>query len=354
MTDKDTDTGGSDAGRRRGARLKRVIGTPRPTDTQYRLGDEGAGDGPPATRGAGTDEDPKKAKKTERVVAFFFGLSLLGSIGFVVSYIVFPVGGVTDTLISNRWLGVSMAAAFLGVAAGATYWVRKVMAPRDLVDEIKPMPSSVEERRAFVEYFDEGTNDSRFLRRPLLRRALLAAVVPLGIAPIVLLRDLGPLPGTVLRHTVWREGMRMVVEGSGRPVRASDLASPGSYITVIPDGFQHDLEVLAKATVMLIKMRPEDLDLPPARMEWTVDGLIAYSKICTHVGCPAGLYEQQTHRILCPCHQSTFDATRGAKVMFGPATRPLPQLPMGVDSEGYLIALGDFPVPVGPSFWERG
>lgn len=348
MTDKDT--GG---GRQGGRRPRRVVGTPRPTESQHLLGGTG-GEGPPVETGAVPDQDPRKAKRAERIVAFFFGLSLLGSIGFVVAYIAFPVGGVVETLVSNRWLGVSMAVAFLGVAMGATYWVRNVMAPREMVQEIKPMPSSVEERRAFVEYFDQGADDSRFLKRPLLRRALLAALVPLGIAPIVLLRDLGPLPGTVLRHTVWRRGMRMVVEGSGRPIRAADLASPGSYITAVPEGYEHDLEVLAKATLMLIKMRPEDLQLAPEKMRWTVDGIIAYSKICTHVGCPAGLYEQQTHRILCPCHQSTFDAANGAKVIFGPATRPLPQLPIGVDGDGYLIALSDFREPVGPSFWERG
>ena len=89
-------------------------------------------------------------------------------------------------------------------------------------------------------------------------------------------------------------------------------------------------------------------------MKWAVDNIVAYSKICTHVGCPVALYEQTTHHILCPCHQSTFDAPRGAQVLFGPANRPLPQLPMGVDSEGYLVALSDFKVPVGPAFWERG
>jgi ubiquinol-cytochrome c reductase iron-sulfur subunit len=41
-------------------------------------------------------------------------------------------------------------------------------------------------------------------------------------------------------------------------------------------------------------------------------------------------------------------------VLFGPAARPLPQLPLTVDSEGYLAALHDFDEPVGPSFWERG
>jgi ubiquinol-cytochrome c reductase iron-sulfur subunit len=89
-------------------------------------------------------------------------------------------------------------------------------------------------------------------------------------------------------------------------------------------------------------------------MNWTVDGIVAYSKICTHVGCPVALYEQTTHNILCPCHQSTFDATRGAKVIFGPAARPLPQLPLGTDAEGFLVATSDYHEPVGPSFWERG
>ena len=89
-------------------------------------------------------------------------------------------------------------------------------------------------------------------------------------------------------------------------------------------------------------------------MNWTVDNIVAYSKICTHVGCPVALYEETTHHILCPCHQSTFQAAEGARVIFGPAARPLPQLPLGTDSEGYLVALSDFTQPVGPSFWERG
>ncbi len=96
------------------------------------------------------------------------------------------------------------------------------------------------------------------------------------------------------------------------------------------------------------------MKIKKGRENWNVGGIVAYSKICTHVGCPAALYEQTTHHILCPCHQSTFDALDSAKVIFGPAARPLPQLPIGVDSEGYLIAKSDFNEPVGPSFWERG
>src|SRR5260370_14912018 len=133
-------------------------------------------------------------------------------------------------------------------------------------------------------------------------------------------------------------------------------------ITIVPDGFQSDYVALAKAGAIIIKFAPGQIDFTadsqpvPGKVvqNWTVDNIVAYSKICTHVGCPAALYEQTTHHILCPCHQSTFDAARGAQVIFGPATRPLPQLPLTTDSQGYLVAQSDFTEPVGPSFWERG
>jgi ubiquinol-cytochrome c reductase iron-sulfur subunit len=138
-------------------------------------------------------------------------------------------------------------------------------------------------------------------------------------------------------------------------------------ITVVPEGYQDNDEALAKATAIIIKMEPGQLQVPTryddgadgARtllnsMNWTVDNIVAYSKICTHLGCPAALYEQTTQRILCPCHQSTFQANTGATVIFGPAPRPLPQLPIATNAQGYLVAQSDFQEPVGPSFWERG
>ena len=111
---------------------------------------------------------------------------------------------------------------------------------------------------------------------------------------------------------------------------------------------------MAKAAVILVRMDPHDIHPSKGRADWGVDGILCYSKICTHVGCPISLWEQQTHNLLCPCHQSTFDLADNGKVVFGPAARPLPQLPLAVDSEGYLIATSDFTEPVGPSFWERG
>jgi ubiquinol-cytochrome c reductase iron-sulfur subunit len=153
-----------------------------------------------------------------------------------------------------------------------------------------------------------------------------------------------------------------VVSDTERPLSPADIATPGSMITVIPEGYQEDPDALAKAGVILIKFAPGELHIPTIKngntqlygMNWTVSNIVAYSKICTHVGCPVALYEQTTHHILCPCHQSTFDAANGANVIFGPAARALPQLPLMVDNDGYLAAASDFTQPVGPSFWERG
>ena len=153
--------------------------------------------------------------------------------------------------------------------------------------------------------------------------------------------------------------MRLLIAGSNRPLLAADFATPGSMITVIPEGYQDNDVELAKAATIIIKFAPGELQPdrpgnPGTVMNWTVDNIVAYSKICTHVGCPVALYEQTTHHILCPCHQSTFDATKGAQVLFGPASRPLPQLPITINAEGYLVAQSDYHEPVGPSFWERG
>ena len=120
-----------------------------------------------------------------------------------------------------------------------------------------------------------------------------------------------------------------------------------------PEGVELNTEK-AKAAVILVRMQPDDITPSKGREDWGVNGILCYSKICTHVGCPISLWEQQTHNLLCPCHQSTFDLADNGKVVFGPAARALPQLPIGVDDEGYLMATSDFTEPVGPSFWERG
>jgi ubiquinol-cytochrome c reductase iron-sulfur subunit len=331
----------------------RVIGTPPPARARTLL------DAPPE---ADSDverwlpaEPPNlpQAKRAERVVAALFILSFLASVGFIAAYVGLEVGSVGGTQRSNLALGVSMAVAFGAVAVGAVIWVRYLMPQVELTEQRHLLASSPAERAEFDETFTEGAEASGFVKRKLVRRTLIAASLGLGLAPIVILRDMGPLPGTSLRHTVWRRGTRLLVFGPNTPLRAADFAIPGQMITVVPDGYQDNQDALAKATTIILKFAPGQL-LPPTNLNWTVDGIVAYSKICTHVGCPVALYEQTTHYILCPCHQSTFDAARGAKVIFGPAARPLPQLPLGTDAEGFLIATSDYHEPVGPSFWERG
>jgi ubiquinol-cytochrome c reductase iron-sulfur subunit len=333
----------------------RVIGTPPPAEQRTLLGAAEAEPSPPAQRELPPEPaNLAKAKRAERIIAALFILSALAGVGFIAAYIGLEVRtNLVAVLRSNLALGISMGIAFIALAVGAVLWVRTVMPDVEITEERKPLASPEADRKAFVETFREGAETSGFVKRPLLRRTLMLASLPLVAAPIVLLRDLGPLPGTSLRHTVWRKGLRLVIAGTGRPIRAADFSSPGGMITVIPEGYQDDDNAIAKAAVIIIKLEPGQLKFP-TNLNWTVDNIVAYSKICTHVGCPVALYEQTTHRILCPCHQSTFDATRGAQVTFGPANRPLPQLPMGTDSEGYLVALSDFKVPVGPSFWERG
>jgi ubiquinol-cytochrome c reductase iron-sulfur subunit len=341
---------------------RRVIGTPSPATARTMLPTAGDGGAQPPARELPPDPDnPATAKKAELVVAACFILAMLAGFGFLVAYGIVGVGSITGAQHSNLLLGATLSVALLLLGIGATIWVRHLMPTVELTEQRHVMASDPKDKAAFKETWNEGADTSQFVKRPIVRRSLIAATLPLGIAPLFLLRDLGPLPRTSLDTTVWRKGLRLMIYGANRPITPAEFSSPGSIISVGPEGFLGDDDAMAKAAVIIIKFRPGEVDYAPGWrpvankvvQNWTVDNIVAYSKICTHVGCPAALYEQTTHHILCPCHQSTFDATQGARVIFGPATRPLPQLPIGVDKQGFLIATGDFAVPVGPSFWER-
>jgi ubiquinol-cytochrome c reductase iron-sulfur subunit len=331
---------------------RRVIGTPPPAQARTMLADEQAGGEAPVRELPADPLNMGKAKRAEKIVAACFIISMLAGLGFIAAYAIFQVHSVNAVLHSNLALGTTMAISFLGLGFGATIWVRHLMPEVERTEERHPMRSSDADRAAFAETFEEGADTSQFVKRPIVRRTLIAATVPVVVAPILLLRDLGPLPRKSLDHTVWKKGTRLIVFGSNRPLTAAEFSSPGASVSVVPEGFEDNDDALAKAATTLIKLRPGELQ-PPTVMNWTVDGIVAYSKICTHLGCPAALYEQTTHHILCPCHQSTFDATRGAAVVFGPATRPLPQLPITTNAQGFLVAQSDYQEPVGPSFWER-
>jgi ubiquinol-cytochrome c reductase iron-sulfur subunit len=310
-------------------------------------------------------DDPRSVvhgKRAERVVAACFIIAFIAGCGFVAAYVGLGVHTVDKTLRSNLALGLSLSVTLLALGLGTLIWVRHLMPNVEVTQERHDLRSKEIDRQALEQTFKEGTANSQFVKRPLVRRTLMLGTLPLLAAPVVLLRDLGPQPGTSLRHTVWSPGRRLLVQGTNKPITPAEFSAPGSMITIVPDGYEDDPDALTKAAVILIKFRPGELHIPTRHqgstlvgtMNWTVDNIVAYSKICTHVGCPVALYEQTTHHILCPCHQSTFEATTGATVIFGPAARPLPQLPLTTDSSGFLVARRDFTEPVGPSFWERG
>jgi ubiquinol-cytochrome c reductase iron-sulfur subunit len=196
-------------------------------------------------------------------------------------------------------------------------------------------------------------------RRRLIRAFLRGTLALLPLPTVVALRGLDPTPDEKHEHTAWAEGVRLLTDIGYRPIRASDL-QVGAMVNVMPASLLDlpaegpaRLNERAKSPVVLVRMRPDELAPDEGRENWHVDGIIAYSKICTHAGCPVSLYEHTTHHLLCPCHQATFDLADNGAVVFGPATRTLPQLPLAVDDDGFLMAQSDFTEAVGPSYWER-
>jgi ubiquinol-cytochrome c reductase iron-sulfur subunit len=317
-----------------------------------------------------TDVDTHAERRAERQVATLFGLSVVFVLLFCVSYFVFKVGDNPDVILgfgaSNVTLGGFLGLALLSLGIGIIQWARKLMGDHEIVEYRHPGGSSQEDREETVRILGIGAEESGIARRPLIRNSLFGALGALGLVAIIPLRDLGPLPGDKLFHTIWKKGMRVVQDVDGTPIRPEDMeigqlinGEPGIFYEKDADGEPviegAELQKQkAKAAVIIVKMQPDDITPSKGRENWGVNGVLCYSKICTHVGCPISLWEQQTHHLLCPCHQSTFDLADNGRVIFGPAARAVPQLPLTVDAEGYLIAQSDFTEPVGPSFWERG
>lgn len=309
-----------------------------------------------------TDLDPKADRTAERAVYTLFYVSIVGSVFAIAAYMAFPIvpedpGSVR---LNNLFIGLGLSLALLALGIGAVHWGKALMYGHEGVDERHPVRGKDEVRARAVEIFQQANDESGFGRRTLIRNSLIGALVVFPLPAVVLFRGLAPMdqdPVALLKETLWEEGTRLAMDPTGTPIRASDVTL-GSSFHVIPFGLNelhHDeqLSEKAKSAVLLMRLKPEDLTESAERADWSYNGIVAYSKICTHVGCPVALYEQQTHHLLCPCHQSQFDVTNACEVIFGPAKRPLPQLPIAVDSEGYLIAQSDFTEPVGPSFWER-
>jgi ubiquinol-cytochrome c reductase iron-sulfur subunit len=309
-----------------------------------------------------SDIDEAAAKRAEKQVAGLFGLSILGTLVFIVAYFAIPMEdqvflpGIGKANLSNVVLGVSLAFGLLGIGLGAVHWAKTLMPDTEVVEERHPLRSAEESRSGFVRTVLGGGPAAQLDRRPLIKYTLGGALGLFALPLVVQVAgSLGPLPKDELSKTMWKKGDRLVRDPEHTAIKATDVTI-GSVFHVLPESIkdsEHILEDKAKAAVLLMRLEPGAIKVAKAR-DWGHDGIVAYSKICTHVGCPVGLYEQQTHHLLCPCHQSTFDVTQDCKVIFGPAKRPLPQLKITVDDEGYLVADAPFREAVGPSFWERG
>jgi len=307
------------------------------------------------------DTDPKAARRAERQVATMFLVSAFGTLLLIFSFFFIPDDVfVFIPIMGNQnahqlGLGLGMAISLFFIGMGAIHWAKTLMPDTEVVAQRHEFRSPDSDRKDFVSAVKEGAAASGLGRRSLIKRSLGAALGLSALSPLILLRDLGPLPGKELEKTTWKTGTYLVTDPGNRRIKASDL-EVGAVAQVLPeiaDPEHRKLSDIAKDAVLLIRLRPQEFNLESDRLAMTHDGIIAFSKICSHMGCAVALYEQQTKHLLCPCHQSTFDVTRAAKVIFGPSARPLPQLDITIDQEGYLVARQPFSEPVGPSFWER-
>ena len=278
--------------------------------------------------------------RTEKVVVGCFLLSFAGFGAF---------GGAYWQNASNEWLGGTLGVGLAFLGAGMVAWGKYLM-PRGPFEEPRQlMTTTAEEREVLV-----GDFASRG-RVAIARRGILAWMLGLAagvfgvVALFPLIRSLGPLPRHTFYTTKWRKGSYLTT-ADGRRLKAADLAV-GAAITVFP---QDDIGGALSQTMLIHVKRGVDITTKPGRSTWGPHGYLAFSKVCTHAGCPVGLYEEATEQLLCPCHQSLFDVLVGAQPIFGPAPRPLPQLPLYIDEAGYLRAQAGYDEPIGPGFWERG
>lgn len=274
-------------------------------------------------------------RKAERRAATAFFVSAVAAVilGFV-----YAKGG------QPQLEGLLLAIALGAMGAGLVIWANRLLPQGPAVEEREELPTTDEERDAFG---DDLVRAGLIKRRKLLTRMLGLAALALGGAAVFPIRSLGPSPGKLLKVTAWKAGMKLV-DPDGKEIKV-DALPVGGQITVFPEG--HTGPSDADAQAVLVRVEEGVLHPPPAREDWSPEGLIVYSKVCTHAGCPVGLYQVDTHQLLCPCHQSAFDVLDEARPVFGPATRKLPQLPIEVGEDGVLVAKGDFSEPVGPAFW---
>jgi ubiquinol-cytochrome c reductase iron-sulfur subunit len=283
-------------------------------------------------------------RRSENLVLLLFGGATLCGAAVPVVYAWNAVPNQT------QFLGLAFGLAFAFVSAACIVIARRLVVTEEREEEYGT--THPDEQEALAQLVDES--GSRFTRKRLLVLAGAGAGTALGAALLTPAASLGPvLYVASLYRTPWRRGVRLVDE-AGHPFRADDIEE-ATFYTAYPE--HADREQMG-APIVVVRLNPSQLRLPAARRAWSPDGILAYSKICTHAGCALALYRKPTFpdvqpgpALVCPCHYSTFDVTDGGSVLFGPAGRPLPQLPLEIDSAGLLRAGGNFSGPVGPSWW---
>lgn len=288
----------------------------------------------PSPNGASGGPDERRIS---RLMVALLALSIAAGVGLLALY-----AGGGQVQAEGTLLFVLLA----GIGFSLILWGKYLFPPEIVTEPRGDHPSSEEQRLEAELAFAEG--EDQITRRSLLIRMLLGAVGALGLAAVFPIRSLGPSPGRALFETAWTPGA-LVVDESGQPVRVDDVAV-GGILTVFPEGFTDRSD----STAILVRVESDLLALPAGRNRDAPQGNVCYSKLCTHVGCPVGLYLAEYHQLQCPCHFSVFDVLTGAQPVFGPAPRPLPQLLLYADDQGLLRARGDFTAPVGPGFWTRG
>jgi quinol---cytochrome c reductase iron-sulfur subunit len=252
---------------------------------------------------------------------------------------------------STQAFGGALAAA-LGLLAVALVLAAKTFVPTEELDEDYPPFGQPDEERAVTQIIRES--GASITRKRLLGGAAGLAGTALGTALLAPVVSLGPVFDTSrLNESPWRRG-RLLVDEKGKGLSADDIG-PGTFYTAFPAGA--DPKEIG-SPLILVKLDPAELQLPPGREGWAPEGIVAYSKICTHAGCAIALYRnplfspsEPQRALVCPCHYSTFDPAAGAKVLFGPAGRPLPQLPLAIRADRRLVAAGGYSGPPGPSWW---
>jgi len=284
-------------------------------------------------------------RRAENLVVALLVLAALCAAGFIFVYAFF-----SPAEMPNQLLGVSIAASLGLVALALAVFARRLIVTEELEDDYPR--EHPEEQREIAQLVGESA--SRLTRRKLLLGAAGATGGALGLAGLAPVLSLGPLWDTSpLFASPWRRGRRLV-DQEGRPMLADEVEEETFY-TAFPEGA--DPDELA-SPIVVVRLAPSAIRLPAGRGTWAPRGILAYSKICTHAGCAVALYRKPRFPVVepkpalvCPCHYSTFDPATGASVIFGPAGRPLPQLPLMIDASGHLRAAGRYSGPVGPAWW---